>query len=437
MLLAQCVRPSTARIVATTTAVSAQRRAASSLSPRTVLKYSGKSYAGTLITLAAVGLYFFQDQREQFASETTHLLTSVDWTADLLKKRAHAYSVVARLPRDYAGEAVEANARAVPAHNMLKLSVFDKDLQMDLGDLESHLQDAKLSLAAWFDRTFDSKVARAIVEDATTKVSKEVREGLEQADRQRLPFARPDMGTRAFAWLIDSACIGLLATPFWGGPLYGAVASVAWLSRDYVFPLLPFLHASPGYHVLGLEKVHLATADAVRPATAADSPKPVDPSEMFKSELSGTLGHNTLRFLTWCSSAGLLSTVASAAWVGYATFNGLDATMAAWDKLCGVQVLHRADLDAFAATGVVPVRAPGSADAATSMVLGSDDKGGMQGKFDLNGTVTESTVRVTPGGGDGNPPATLVITWVRTAEHGKQERGEKVVELPSFVKIGK
>ncbi|KAI9179326.1 hypothetical protein H9P43_005989 [Blastocladiella emersonii ATCC 22665] len=419
------------------------RRHASRLSPRTVLKFSGKSYASTAIALAAVGLYFYPAERADAAKEAVHATTSVDWAADQLAKRAWAYSVLAKLPLDYklspADLAAAANANAaaatanrdVPA-NQVKLSAFGREIQFDLGDIDGMINDAKTSIAKLVDSNAETRFARSAV-DSATKTHLD--------DANRLPFARPEVGTRAFAWLIDSAFVGLVAAPFWGTFLYGAVASAAWLSKDYLFTLLPVGNGSPGNQLLGLEKVHVATATAVRPATAGATPaKAVDVNDVLASELPSVLGHNTLRFLTWCAALGPVSSLATLAWAGYALFNGVEETMVAWDKFAGVQVVHRADLEHFATTGSVPIRTRQSSQFAVDVDLvrdGSatastpDQHRELVGKFKLNDRTISAGVEVIPGGGgNGRPNAKIVVNYVRDGVASRSE-----LELPEFVTI--
>jgi hypothetical protein len=118
------------------------------------------------------------------------------------------------------------------------------------------------------------------------------------------------------AWLIDSLCIGLVAAPLWGSPIYSLVVSGTWLFKDLL--LNPFGLNSPGYHLLGLEKVHLPTLLKLSNTSTA-----VNSNEILSSEALSLLGHNTLRFFT---NMGLLGSLSSGLLVGHAFFFGVKET---------------------------------------------------------------------------------------------------------------
>ncbi|ORZ33467.1 hypothetical protein BCR44DRAFT_66437 [Catenaria anguillulae PL171] len=427
----------------------ATRRHLSFLSPRQVLRYSGQSWVATAVTLAALTLFIRPDWQDELANEAAHLSTSVDWTQSALEKRQWAYKILAKVPRNAvapvdpadstsAAKADAANKDAPGAH--IKIHAFGRDLvDTDLSDLDVLLARIRSTLTA-ASKDLVPESIRATVADTWSAIRPAVHSSkpvtdLRSAtsstslqDKDRLPFARPDVGTRAFAWLIDSACVGLLASPFWRGPIYGAVVTLAWLGKDYIFPLLPGVNASPGYHLLGLEKVHVAVANQAR----SDS-KPADPAHTFAAELPGMLGHNSLRFLTWCNSVGAVSGVASLAWCAYAVTNGVEATMVAWDKLAGVQVVHRDDLVEFEATGKVPIRHVRRAK--FSVDVESDDiKGQMVDT--RTGKVVDWKLETVAGGGEGNPCARLVVSK-RVHVDGKVEVVKKEIELPNWVTIKK
>ncbi|KAJ3374691.1 hypothetical protein GGF31_006588 [Allomyces arbusculus] len=405
------------------TSARASVRAASTfsrISPKSVLKYSGQSVVGTVIALGAVALYVQPEWRREAADETAHLVTSGELGNQLIDNRARAYRVLAKLPQDYVVEkptgAAALGANDEPEKSVIRLKAFGSEFQVDLGNLEAMVQKAKDGVNEQIDKTLDPKVVRVVKEKVPVDTS------------DRLPFVRPTFDQRATAWLIDSAFVGLLASPFWGVPLYGAITSVTWLLKDYI--LAPWGYSSPGCHLMGLEKVHLPTAQALRPAKAGDAPGNVDSATIFKSEHLSILGHNTLRFMTWCSSLGPVSSLATLLWVGYATLNGVEETMEAWDKFTGVQLVHRADLEAFESTGKVPYRARPKASFNLNLEMDSSSTAKeVTTSVDVNDSKLELGVEVVPNGKDGSP-AKLKITQKQNGQVTVKE-----MELPGFVTI--
>ncbi|KAL7750325.1 hypothetical protein RI367_004097 [Sorochytrium milnesiophthora] len=455
------------------------------MSPRTVLKYSGQSLTGTAIALTALALAFQEDLRDKARDEFAHLLSSTQ--SGLFRNRAALYEKLSRLPKDYVHTPEELAAAATDATavgtttvqpNTVSIDVLGKRWRLDLGDLHAMSQKIQTDVKDTIDRQ---------IGDEGRTLFKIVKAKKPVADVQPdpLPFARPSLDTRIVAWVIDSACVGLLASLFTPLSLYGTVSCLAWLSRDYL--LTPFGLPSPGYYLTGLEKVHVKTCQKVRPETSAvaaehqkqasastgvmasiaaataldtlvtavdtssasaktpaaapvlnlPAAKHLETQEIVRDECMGMLGHNTLRFLTYCSSLGPISTLVSLGWTAYALINGVEETVDAWDKLAGVRLVYKQDVDTFAATGRVPVRTatPHSFQVNVLSSSDKDSKTAAHGKgLDLNledktthRKVVDLDVRLDKAGNDG--ASKVVVRYL--GSDGRDETKE--FELPRWM----
>ncbi|KAI9146174.1 hypothetical protein BKA69DRAFT_868 [Paraphysoderma sedebokerense] len=444
------------------------------ISPRTVLKLSGESFAGTILALSSVILYINPDLRSSVAAtisslESTYL--SPAYYSTLNTTRTNRYAPFTYLPRNYVhhippSESKAAASSATPAdeNDGLRKKVFqivlgDKEYRIDLSDLEN--------LVSMIGKFVGTIIKRDGGSDTGVGQNGE-KEG-------RLPFgkcsnsitynflnlsyilyanhcvkARPEFSARVYAWLIDSAIVGLIATPFWGIGLYGTVSCLTWVTKDLIFqPLLGI--QSPGYHIMKLEKIKTHIANELRPSSSdrlellkshkeiqVDSKRSEVTKEtglspqILSKESVGFMGHNMLRFLTYCSNLGPISSMATMFWLGYAFLNGVEETVDAWDRFCGVSVVNENDVKEFLKSGVVPVRVRKREDEIDG-ASGKKEWKSEDNEFEAQIKVGESKIKVDVDVDhvDSNGKESV---WVRVVKDGHEDKAMQF-RLPSFVKV--